>query len=169
MTDIEEFDDGVIKIMNIDKYTIEYVDNNLLLHPKPITVDNKIIDLCDESEDFVDVEDFEDIDIGGSRILNCKIYKKDTIISSKNKFRSVLIDIWKSISTSKILQNTTFRIFNSQINKNGFKWKDELGFSFQSKDSNGTFKEILKMCNICNYNIDLRLELKDGKIINFNV
>jgi len=41
--------------------------------------------------------------------------------------------------------------------------------SFQSKDSNGTMKEIIKMCKINNYRLDISIKLENNKLIHFKI
>ena len=81
-------------------------------------------------------------------------------------FRTVLVDIWKSMPTQKIIQNTTFNIEleNMEGNK-GYTYHKDLKFSFQSKDTNGTWKEIVKMVELNNYQMEIVIQLVDGKIM----
>jgi len=39
--------------------------------------------------------------------------------------------------------------------------------SIQGKDSNGTFKEIIRMINLNNYKIDIKIDLFNNEKINY--
>ena len=69
---------------------------------------------------------------------------------------------------SFILQNTTFNIKLTNENGNkGYIWYSEINMSVQNKDSNGTFKEIIKMINLNSYKIDIGIELSNNEKINY--
>ncbi len=60
-----------------------------------------------------------------------------------------------------------FTLFNFKLDNNngidGYNWNDEINMSFQSKDANGTLKEIINMLNINNYSIKIKIKLKNEK------
>lgn len=41
--------------------------------------------------------------------------------------------------------------------------------SFQSKDSNRTMKEIIKMCKINNFRLDISIQLENNETIHFKI
>jgi hypothetical protein len=93
--------------------------------------------------------------------------KAHIIITEKTKYRTILIDIWKVMSAQKILQKTTFNFKLSNMNGiDGYNWNSELNMSFQSKDATLTMKEIINMIEINNFNIEIKIKLKNGKILN---
>ena len=58
--------------------------------------------------------------------------KEDEIISTKKKYRSVLLDLWKFMPTQRILQTSTFNFkMTNENGKNGYKWCDDIKMSFQ--------------------------------------
>tara|TARA_Y100000385_G_scaffold137382_1_gene142773 strand:+ start:368 stop:598 length:231 start_codon:yes stop_codon:yes gene_type:complete len=70
--------------------------------------------------------------------------------------------------TQKILQTTTYNFkLTNEKRKNGYTWFEDIKMSYQGKDSNGTIKEIINMCNVNGFQIDLTIELETGRIINF--
>lgn len=81
-----------IHIPNIDNYTIKIIQGVMILTPKEV---------------FITEEEFQRTDFRNSSILECEIKDKE-IISKKSHYKSVLVDIWKSMPTQKILQTTTF-------------------------------------------------------------
>jgi len=146
----------IIKIKNISNYTFEIIDNILILKPK---------------KNIITEEEFEKIDLTKSSILEYNILDiKNNIISNNisNKYKTILIDIWLNTPFQEIIKYTTFNIklTNEQGNK-GYYWNEQLKFSSQNKDSNGTMKEIIKMCKINNYILDITIKLNNSKTIYF--
>ena len=67
-----------------------------------------------------------------------------------------------------ILQNTTFNIklTDEHCNSN-YKWCPQLLMSYEEKDTRDTIIEILKMCNLNNYSINIKIKLSSDQVINF--
>ena len=145
----------IIRIPNINNYTQEIIDNVLILIP--------IYNYISEEELLLK-------SLSNSIIINCIIKDNDDEIicnSPKSYFR-VLIDIYKSLPASFILQNTTFNIKLTNENGNkGYIWCPEINMSVQGKCSKGTLKEIIKMINVNNYKIDIQIKLINDEIINY--
>jgi hypothetical protein len=142
----------IIRIPNIETYTQEIKDGVLILTPK--------LDVITEAELLPQLT--------STKILECTIKHGDETISLATKYRSLLIDIWKSMPTQKILQTTTcnFKLTNEN-GLNGYDWCESIRMSFQSKDSKGSFKEIIHMLMVNSYTIYLRVQLSSGKIVIF--
>ena len=85
-----------------------------------------------------------------STIKKCIIKRGIEIISiDKIYYRPICIDIWKSMPTQKILQETTFNFKLSNENGyNGYLWCEDINMSFQNKDAKNTIIEILTPLNI---------------------
>ena len=103
------------------------------------------------------------------RSTNSILSVANELISNKSNYRTILLDIWGSMPTSKILQNTTMNIKLGNHNTKGYKYDDDLKFSFQSKDAQGTFKEICKMVSLCKYTLDIQIELGNGDDIGYKI
>tara|TARA_Y100000389_G_scaffold168573_1_gene174303 strand:+ start:230 stop:685 length:456 start_codon:yes stop_codon:yes gene_type:complete len=144
----------IIHIPNIEKYTLEIINGELILTPK-----KKIIT---ETELY-------QTDFLKSKLIKCIIRKDKEIISSKKEYyATILKDIWKYMPTQKILQTTTYNFkLTNEKRKNGYTWFEDIKMSYQGKDSNGIIKEIINMCNVNGFQIDLTIELETGRIINF--
>ena len=100
----------------------------------------------------------------------CIIKKEGANISTNNNYRSVLIDIWKSIPTQKILQSTTFNFKLTEENgEKGYRWCDDIRMSFQNKDDTGTLKYIVNMVKVNKLTIDLSIKLETGRIVYFKI
>ena len=60
--------------------------------------------------------------------------------------------------SQNILQHKTFNFKLSKENgEKGYNWEPLINISFQSKDSDKTMKEIIKMINLNNYSIDISI------------
>ena len=96
--------------------------------------------------------------------------KKEEIISINTRYQSILNDIWKSMTTQKILQNTTFNFkLTNENGEKGYNWSNEISMSFQGKDANGTFKEIINMIKVNNMSINISIQLHTGEMIYFKI
>jgi len=145
----------IIRIANIENYQQEIVDGSLILIPKKTHI----------TEAELNTIGFEN-----SSILSCSIKNEDETISTKVTYRSILIDIWKSMPTQKIFQNTTFNFKLSNENGlKGYNWSPEINMSFQNKDSKNTIKEIINMVKINKYNINICIRLESNKTILFKI
>ena len=131
-----------------------------------------IIELFDETpkKQYITENELNKIVFLHSTIEECIVKKEKEIISTKQKYRSVLVDIWKIMSNQKILQTTTFNLKSTIENgENSYKWCDDIQMSFQNKDAKGTLKEILNMVKVNNFSINLTIKLKTGRIIHFKI
>lgn len=128
-----------IRIPNIENYTQEIINGELILTPK---------------KQYITENELNITHITNSTIEECIIKKEEENISTNTSYRSVLVDIWKSMPTQKILQTTTFNFkLTNENGEKGYKWCDDIHMSFQNKDARGTLKEILRPTNISNRHI----------------
>ena len=148
-----------IKISNIENYTMDCINGDLILTPK-----------CthDAEDDYVSEDEILKMDLTNSKILECNIKHRNVSISCKTKYKRVLTDIWCITPVQKILQNTTFNIKLTDENTlNGFIWDKKLNMSVQNKNASLTFKEIINMVNVNNCTIKISIKLETNKIIHF--
>jgi len=117
----------VIRIPNIENYIQEIINGELILTPK---------------KQYITENELNMTQITHSTIVECRIKKEEATISTKMNYRSVLLDVWKSTPTQKILQTTTFNFkLTKETGEKGYKWCDDIHMSFQSKDARGTSKK----------------------------
>lgn len=144
----------IICIPNINKYTWEIINDELILKPKDIYI----------------TEELNRTILLHSTIIECIVKNEEKIITNKLKYRSILDDIWKSMPTQKILQTTTFNMkLTNENGINGYTWSKKLNMSIQSKDAKNTMKEIINMVKINNYYLIISIKLKNEKIIHFKI
>lgn len=146
----------LIRIPNIENYTHEIINGELILTPK---------------KQYITESEFNMTSFLHSTIEECEIKKEEEIISTTCKnYRSVLVDIWKFMPTQKILQTTTFNFkLTNENGEKGYKWCDDIQMSFQNKDATGTLKEILNMIKVNKLNIKLSIKLETGRIVHFKI
>ena len=143
----------IICIPNIENYTQEIINGELILTPK---------------KQYMTENEFNMTQFKYSTIEECEIKKEEIIISIHKSYRSVLVDIWKFMPTQKILQTTTFNFkLTNENGKKGYSWCDNINMSFQNKDTTGTLKEILNMVKVNNLTIKLSIKLETGRIVYF--
>ena len=147
----------IIRVANIENYTIEFINGDLIFTPKKsyITDEDLILEL-----------------VPTSRIYECVINTEngETISNFQKSYRMILIDIWKSMPSQKILQTTSFNIkLTNENDLNGYKWCPEINMSVQAKDQDETLKEIIKLVKINNYSLSLSLKICNNDIVCFRV
>ena len=148
---------NIIRVANIEKYTIEFINGDLIFTPKETNI----------SEDDLTREL-----VLTSTIHECVIntQRGETISKFQKSYRMILIDIWKSMPAQKILQTTSFNIkLTNENDLNGYKWCPEINMSIQAKDHHETLKEIIKLVKINNYSLSLSLKISNNNIVSFNV
>jgi hypothetical protein len=150
----------IIRISNINNYKLELVNNQLIL--TPIQISN-----------YITENDLLSKNLRHSHINHCIIKDKDDniILNNSNGISYIknLIDLYKNITTSIILQNTTFNISVREDygGNKGYVWYPEIRLSIQSRDAHGTLREIIHMIRINEYKIDIEINLSNGEIINY--
>ena len=107
------------------------------------------------------------ISLTNSEITYCNLCNDTHQISSRQHFKSILDDIWKSMTRETIIENTSFNYLTIECNERGYKWIPELRLSFQNKDANGTLYELIKMAKLNNYELNLTIKLVNEKTIYF--
>ena len=146
----------VIRIPNIENYIQEIINGELILTPRIIYI----------TEIELDTQDLKH-----SKIEECIIKKGQEIISiNKKNYRPILHDIWKSIPTQRIIENTTFNV--KETNEHGirgYNWCPYINLSVQDKDSTRTLKEIIKMVRVNNMSINLSIKLQTDRIVHFKI
>ena len=141
--------DNKITIQNIQEYTQQIVNGNLIL--------TRIIPIIDEVTLFQK-------NLRGSTIEECKI---NNINNDIKKYKRILIDLYSTTNMETILQNTILNISQQEINDKGFVYYTNLGISIQGADARRTLKEIINIIKIKNYSIELKIKLKNDEVIRF--
>jgi len=85
------------------------------------------------------------------------------------KFAGVMRKFYSDTPLNTIRDNTTFNITTEKRNTDGYRYHPALGFSYQSKNTKGTLREIIQMCRVKNYSLEMKIQLKDGRIVLFRM
>ena len=163
-----------IRIPNIENYTLEIINGELILTPKKqYMTEQEIINgelILTPKKQYMTEHELNMTQITRSTIEECVIKKEEETISIKTSYRSVLVDIWKSMPTQEILQNTTFNFkLTNENGEKGYRWCNDIHMSFQNKDATGTLKEILNMVKVNKLTIKLSIKLETGRIVHFKI
>jgi hypothetical protein len=144
----------IIKISNIENYTQQIINGDLILTPKP---------------KYITEDEFMKLNLTLSKIISCDIREGNNIISDKIKYNTILTDILNYINdVREIYKITKINIKPGNENRvNGFIWNSKLNLSIQQKDANGTMKEIFNIIQIKKYLIDITIQLESNHIIKF--
>ena len=148
---IKNNENKTIIIPNIDKYNIQFIDGKMILMLKKVYLTEK---------------DIVHYDLKRSEIIECKFNKE---VMQKPSYIKLLKMIWKQMPINKIIQNTIFNIKlnidNIEGEASNYTWIDDLNFAFQPKNTNKTMKEIINMCKLNNFNIQLNIKLENDNCI----
>jgi hypothetical protein len=109
--------------------------------------------------------------VTSSTILECNI--KDvyggTISSGKTKFKHILVDIFKTMDPTTIINNSKFKFkLTNEYGRYDYIWDPYLKLSIKGKCANKTFDEIRHLVKFNKYTIQISIKLKTGDIIHLN-
>jgi hypothetical protein len=144
--------DKSIVINNISNYNFQIINNNLHLTPL---------------KEYLNYNEVYRHDLKCSEILEAKLNGE---VIRKPSYYKILKLIWKDTAVNIILQHT---IFNFKLSIESIKgddsyiWNEDINLAFQTRNYNHAFKEIVNMCKINNYPIELKINLKNKIIILF--
>jgi len=154
----------VIRIENIQNYTLVFSDNTLTLTPKEQGFLTEEPEILTENELIM-------LDLSNVTILSSVIKSGSTIISDKTTLVSVLFDTLNSMTREKVIETTNLNYIlnhNTEDGTGDYYWSRLLNISFYCAiNDNDILKEILHMVKINNYTINLSIKLNNGKIVNF--
>ena len=141
--------DNTITIQNIQEYTQQIINGNLVL--------TRINQFIDEATLFKK-------DLLGSTITECKI---NNVNNDIKKYKKLLIYLYSTTNIETILQNTILNISQEEIYDKGFKYYNQLGLSIQGAETRRTLKEIINIIKIKNYSMELKIKLKNDEVVYF--
>ena len=150
---------GTIRIQNIQNYIIEYINGDLILTPK-------------QQHKYITEDELMMTRVTGSTILECNIKDVEgvSISSGKTKYKQILVDIFKTMEPTTIINNSTFNFkLTNEHGLNGYHWDPCLKLSIQSKCANDTLIEIIRMVKFNKYTIQISIKLETDEIIHFKI
>ena len=148
--------DNTITIPNIQEYTQQIIDTNLVL--------TRITPVIDEATPVIDYATLFQKNLRGSIVEECTI---NNTIKDNKKYMQILRDLYSTTDIETILQNTILNISQQVIYDRGFKYYTNLGISIQYADARRTLKEIINIIQIKNYSMELKIKLSNDEVIRF--
>lgn len=142
---------NTIVINNIEEFTQEVVNGGLVL--------TRIVPFLDEAMLF-------QRDLRGSTIIGCKFNGAQINIT---KYMKLLVFIYSTIDKETILQNSILNVIQEEISVKGFKFYNQWGLSIQRVESRKTLKEIINIVKVKSYRLELKIKLKTGEMVGFNI
>jgi hypothetical protein len=133
-------------------------------------INNINITLINDTNSYYLVKSGNDIPLTlkKSVILTCVVtnIKTKKIITTKTKYRAILIDIWKTMSQGTLLTNTTYNFKSTNENGlKGFIWCKEISLSFQDKNADGAIEEIINTVKLNAYSLYMKIRLQTNEIV----
>jgi hypothetical protein len=123
---------------------------------------------------------FKNTNFYHSKIIHITIkdINNNVISKDKNKFQTVLKDIWSTMRKEFLLENTSYNMreidennihdlnenYRIIINSNSNSWR----LSTIGKDAKGAIKEIINMIKVNNYSIEMYLKLRNNNIFYYS-
>jgi hypothetical protein len=144
-----------IVISNIQDYDFQYENNNFILTSK--------IPILREKELFEHELEF-------SKIVDCVV---NNIHVNTKKYGPLLVSIYSAINnTQTIIDHSNFTIKLGRVDKkqkgcSSFVYYERLGISFRRECARVCLKEIINMCNICNFKLELCIRLDNGLLVRY--
>lgn len=140
---------NIITIPNIEEYTQQIINGNLIL--------TRIINWINESH-------LLKFNLKKSHIVECIFNNEYYDIM---KYKKLLLIIYQNIDKNIIIKHSTLNISCDELYEKGFEYYDNIGLSIQGADSKRTLKEIINICKIQKYNLELKIKLQNNEIVNF--
>lgn len=165
-----------IIIKNINKYHRTISNNELILTLKISNISNYTQTINNDElkltpiYNYITLEIFNNLNLTNSKIDYCIIKELNNNVISYNQqnWFQILIDIYKSIPATLILQTSSFNIkLTNENGIKGYRWCPEINMSIQCKNTNETYKEIMKIIIIKNYKIDIGITLLNNYSVNY--
>jgi hypothetical protein len=151
MTEVIQIERPTI-IPNISNCTFRIENDNLILEP------------C-----FITEEKLLRCNLGSSTIINCvvKDSEGDVISGGKNKYQPILTDIWNNMTKLEVTDNTSFSV--TETTKKNYSYNKKHGFYYLGKNADGVIEEMIKMIKLNNFSMNIKIELREGELINFKI
>jgi hypothetical protein len=104
-----------------------------------------------------------------SIVEECLVKRNIETISTSNRYLRILRDILKHISIKKILETTTFNVKEIPYTEKGYIWCPEFQLSIQGKDGKNTLKEVIHMCKLHGFTIQIKIRIESGTLLCFGI
>jgi regulator of replication initiation timing len=142
------------------------------------TMDNEasevtmITPVIEEPEQDDESSKLFEINLLKSQILSCNIkIDDDTLVVDEKELNYTRIarKIWELTPRQTIYDKSTFNSKDYHYSKHGYKWIYEIQLSMQIGNTMDILKEIVHMCKLMNFGLDLSIKQSCGTVININI
>lgn len=166
----------MLKIHDIHKYSQKVVNGSLVLTATIPNIENYNMEITDDVMTLVPKKiNLTDDQINKTSFTKSKILyslvttQSGVLITNKGTYFEMLEDIWKTMPTQQLLQNTLFDFkMSHEKGYNGFWWNDNMSMSIRLKNTNTCVKELVNMAKLNGYKVIMTIELKNKNFIEFN-
>ena len=147
---------SIIKIENISNYTIEIIDDILIATKKGKTKK----EYTEWTEELL-----LEKDIKNSSLSYCKL---NDVVFKPKKWRLLVDKLYETINDNQfIVDNTTLKLLN-ETNKIGYEIiKNKIRTN--NLDAKTSLIEIIKLCRLKDYKLEVKIKLQSNEIINFKL
>ncbi len=108
----------------------------------------------------------------GSKILSCEISNSNTtvVVEGKNlNYTRIARNIWELTPRQIIYDKSTFNSKDYHCSKHGYKWIYEIQLSMQIGNTREVLNEIIHMCRIMKFKLDMKIEMADTSIVDIKI
>jgi hypothetical protein len=147
---------SIIKIENISNYTIEIIDDILIATKKGKTKK----EYTEWTEELL-----LEKDIKNSSLSYCKL---NDVVFKPKKWRLLVDKLYDIINDNQfIVDNTTLKLLD-ETNKIGYEIiKNKIRTN--NLDAKTSLIEIIKLCRLKDYKLEIKIKLQSNEIINFKL
>ena len=105
---------------------------------------------------------YKEYNFCNSEIIECNISDNNRIIiTDKNKYNEILIEIWDNMDINDLANGVSFKLSTEK----GKKQCSYKGYYYPSKSKDDLMREILNMVRHNNYHINIKIRLKNKSFI----
>lgn len=121
-----------------------------------------------EEPDEIDTTFLDKFNISNSLITYCNLELNDETVEVDKKdstYMGILRKIWRVTPRQTVYDNSIFKMKDYYCNKRGFKWIYDIQLSVRITNTKDILHEIITLCNVMNYKLDLKIELRNGNVL----
>jgi hypothetical protein len=135
------------------------MDGNLVL--------SRITPSEEDEENEVTEEEIFKKKLGYSTIEACKI---NNVVVKTKCYKGILDDdLYPTMTTETISQNTRLNILQEERHDKGFKYYRNLGLSIRCANTDKILKELTRIIKIKNYSMELKIKLANDEVILYKI
>jgi hypothetical protein len=155
-----------LRLLN-ENYILRTQSNSSLESVNTIDSLTNTIEIVNKTEkEDIEYTEILDYDFTHSKILSCTI--NNTNVEQLNYTR-IVRNIWEMMPRQIIYDSSTFNSKDYHYNKHSYRWIYEIQLSMQIGNTKEIVNEIIHMCKLMNFEIDLVIQLSNEHKLAINV